>query len=104
VTGEALRNRRTAWRDRPVNRSQRARGNHANESISDLVAQFERDGLDHRAALKKAARELVSRAPKRIAVYKRTRLGQHLDYTDLHGSGLSTFNRAGRFAISHAVI
>ena len=30
----------------------------ANESISDLVAQFERDGLDHRAALKKAAREL----------------------------------------------
>ena len=30
----------------------------ANESISDLVAQFEREGLDHRAALKKAAREL----------------------------------------------
>jgi 16S rRNA (cytidine1402-2'-O)-methyltransferase len=30
----------------------------ADESISDLVAQFERDGLDHRAALKKAAREL----------------------------------------------
>ena len=30
----------------------------ASESISDLVAQFERDGLDHRAALKKAAREL----------------------------------------------
>lgn len=35
----------------------------ANESVSDLVDQFERDGLDHRAALKKAARELrLSRA------------------------------------------
>jgi len=34
-----------------------------NESVVDLVAQFERDGLDHRAALKKAARELgLSRA------------------------------------------
>lgn len=33
------------------------------ESISQLVDQFERDGLDHRAALKKAARELkLSRA------------------------------------------
>jgi 16S rRNA (cytidine1402-2'-O)-methyltransferase len=35
----------------------------ANESVADLVDQFERDGLDHRAALKKAARELrLSRA------------------------------------------
>jgi len=35
----------------------------ASESIADLVAQFERDGLDHRASLKKAARELgLSRA------------------------------------------
>ena len=34
-----------------------------NESVSNLVDQFERDGLDHRAALKKAARELrLSRA------------------------------------------
>ena len=34
-----------------------------NESVADLVDQFERDGLDHRAALKKAARELgLSRA------------------------------------------
>ena len=33
------------------------------QSISTLVDQFERDGLDHRAALKKAARELrLSRA------------------------------------------
>ena len=33
------------------------------ESVSELVDQFERDGLDHRAALKKAARELkLSRA------------------------------------------
>lgn len=33
------------------------------QSISSLVDQFERDGLDHRAALKKAARELgLSRA------------------------------------------
>jgi 16S rRNA (cytidine1402-2'-O)-methyltransferase len=33
------------------------------ESVSSLVDQFERDGLDHRAALKKAARELgLSRA------------------------------------------
>ena len=33
------------------------------ESVADLVDQFERDGLDHRAALKKAARELgLSRA------------------------------------------
>jgi 16S rRNA (cytidine1402-2'-O)-methyltransferase len=35
----------------------------ASERVSDLVEQFERDGLDHRAALKKAARELrLSRA------------------------------------------
>ena len=34
-----------------------------NESVSNLVDQFERDGLDHRASLKKAARELgLSRA------------------------------------------
>jgi 16S rRNA (cytidine1402-2'-O)-methyltransferase len=34
-----------------------------NESVSKLVDLFERDGLDHRAALKKAARELgLSRA------------------------------------------
>jgi 16S rRNA (cytidine1402-2'-O)-methyltransferase len=34
-----------------------------NESVADLVDQFERDGLDHRAALKKAARALgLSRA------------------------------------------
>ena len=33
------------------------------ESVADLVDRFERDGLDHRAALKKAARELgLSRA------------------------------------------
>ena len=33
------------------------------ESVASLVDQFERDGLDHRAALKKAARELgLSRA------------------------------------------
>jgi 16S rRNA (cytidine1402-2'-O)-methyltransferase len=33
------------------------------ESVSDLVAEFEANGLDHRAALKKAARELgLSRA------------------------------------------
>ena len=33
------------------------------ETVSELVDQFERDGLDHRAALKKAARELkLSRA------------------------------------------
>jgi len=33
------------------------------ESVASLVAQFEQDGLDHRAALKKAARELgLSRA------------------------------------------
>lgn len=33
------------------------------ESVASLVEQFERDGLDHRAALKKAARELkLSRA------------------------------------------
>lgn len=33
------------------------------ESVAKLVAQFEQDGLDHRAALKKAARELgLSRA------------------------------------------
>lgn len=33
------------------------------QNISSLVDQFERDGLDHRAALKKAARELkLSRA------------------------------------------
>jgi len=34
-----------------------------NQSVASLVDQFERDGLDHRAALKKAARELkLSRA------------------------------------------
>lgn len=34
-----------------------------NESVTSLIDQFERDGLDHRAALKKAARELgLSRA------------------------------------------
>jgi len=33
------------------------------QTISSLVDHFERDGLDHRAALKKAARELgLSRA------------------------------------------
>jgi 16S rRNA (cytidine1402-2'-O)-methyltransferase len=33
------------------------------QSVASLVDQFERDGLDHRAALKKAARELgLSRA------------------------------------------
>jgi 16S rRNA (cytidine1402-2'-O)-methyltransferase len=37
--------------------------NDATSSVSALVAQFEQDGLDHRAALKKAARELgLSRA------------------------------------------
>ena len=34
-----------------------------NERVTSLIEQFERDGLDHRAALKKAARELgLSRA------------------------------------------
>jgi 16S rRNA (cytidine1402-2'-O)-methyltransferase len=37
--------------------------NDATSTVSALVAQFEQDGLDHRAALKKAARELgLSRA------------------------------------------
>jgi 16S rRNA (cytidine1402-2'-O)-methyltransferase len=48
--------------------------NDATSSVSALVAQFEQDGLDHRAALKKAARELgLSRAEayRRLVSHKK---------------------------------
>ncbi len=50
-------------------------------SVSTLVAQFEQDGMDHRAALKKAARELgISRAE----AYRRL-VSEKQSATDEHG-------------------
>ena len=73
------------------------------ESVAALVDQFERDGLDRRAALKKAARELkLSRAE----AYRRLLAERGQSYLTVIcvGNGLSTFNLAGRFAISHVVM